>query len=129
MLLAVLAGGTVSSQPSDRSNAAPASSAAPSSQGMFAGVTVRAPDAFYDPPANVPNGTGALLRSEPLKDVTLFSPAELKGDPHYSGFIRVVGGEATVRKHLEHLVVARENIRAEFANSLPLRDPRQMLQE
>jgi hypothetical protein len=59
----------------------------------------------------------------------IFSPAERKGDPHYSGFIRVVGGEAPVRKHLEHLVVARENIRAEFANSVPLRDSRQMLEE
>lgn len=34
-------------------------------------VTVRAPDAFYDPPADLPNRPGSLLRSEPLKDVTL----------------------------------------------------------
>jgi hypothetical protein len=32
---------------------------------------VHAPDAFYDPPAHVPSLPGALLRSEPLRDVTL----------------------------------------------------------
>ena len=41
------------------------------SQAVTAGITVRPPDAFYDPPANVPHKPGALLRSEPLKDVTL----------------------------------------------------------
>jgi pimeloyl-ACP methyl ester carboxylesterase len=44
---------------------------------MLANVTARAPDAFYDPPAQVPNRPGALLRSEPLKDVTL--PAGMRG--------------------------------------------------
>lgn len=41
------------------------------SQDKFAGITASAPDAFYDPPAQVPGRSGALLRSEPLKDVTL----------------------------------------------------------
>jgi hypothetical protein len=57
------------------------------------------------------------------------SAAELQDDAHYSGFIGVVEGEATVRKDFKHLVVARENIRAEFANFIPSRDSRQMLQE
>jgi pimeloyl-ACP methyl ester carboxylesterase len=38
---------------------------------------MHAPDAFYDPPANLPHQPGALLRSEPLKDVTL--PAGIRG--------------------------------------------------
>jgi acetyl esterase/lipase len=37
----------------------------------------RTPDAFYDPPANLPNRPGVLLRSEPLKGVTL--PAGMQG--------------------------------------------------
>jgi pimeloyl-ACP methyl ester carboxylesterase len=36
-----------------------------------ASISVHAPDAFYDPPANLPNRPGVLLRSERLKDVTL----------------------------------------------------------
>jgi pimeloyl-ACP methyl ester carboxylesterase len=46
-------------------------------QDMSAGVTLRAPDAFYDPPAQVPDRPGALLRSEPLQNVTL--PAGMRG--------------------------------------------------
>lgn len=34
-------------------------------------VTVHAPDAFYDAPAQLPAKAGVLLRSEPLQDVTL----------------------------------------------------------
>jgi pimeloyl-ACP methyl ester carboxylesterase len=34
-------------------------------------IAVHAPDAFYDPPANLPKRPGVLLRSERLKDVTL----------------------------------------------------------
>jgi hypothetical protein len=34
-------------------------------------ISVRPPDAFYDPPEGVPDKPGVLLRSEPLKDVTL----------------------------------------------------------
>jgi pimeloyl-ACP methyl ester carboxylesterase len=40
-------------------------------------ISVRTPDAFYDPPTNIPSRPGALLRSEPLKDVTLL--AGMKG--------------------------------------------------
>src|SRR5436190_7927661 len=42
-----------------------------------ASVTMQAPDAFYDPPADLPREPGALLRSEPLKDVIL--PADVRG--------------------------------------------------
>jgi pimeloyl-ACP methyl ester carboxylesterase len=63
------------SEPHSESNKPPASPTAsspqPASQEMRAGVTVHAPDAFYDAPANMPKRSGALLRSEPLKDVTL----------------------------------------------------------
>jgi pimeloyl-ACP methyl ester carboxylesterase len=45
--------------------------AAQTGQGMSAPITVHVPDAFYDPPANVPKRPGVLLRSERLKDVTL----------------------------------------------------------
>jgi pimeloyl-ACP methyl ester carboxylesterase len=38
---------------------------------------MHAPDAFYDPPADLPHKPGALLRSEPLKDVIL--PAGMQG--------------------------------------------------
>lgn len=38
---------------------------------------MRAPDAFYDPPAERPDKPGELLRSEPLKDVTL--PPGMRG--------------------------------------------------
>src|SRR5262245_3697111 len=58
-----------------RSNAAPSSLAQP--EGTSAAIAVRAPDAFYDPPAKVPNRPGALVRSEPLEDVTL--PAGMRG--------------------------------------------------
>jgi pimeloyl-ACP methyl ester carboxylesterase len=54
-----------------------ATNAAALSEAVAPGVTARAPDAFYDPPANVPNKPGVLLRSEPLKGVTL--PAGLQG--------------------------------------------------
>jgi acetyl esterase/lipase len=40
-------------------------------------ITAHAPDAFYDPPAHVPDQPGALLRSESLNDVTL--PAGMQG--------------------------------------------------
>src|SRR5262245_10124766 len=59
-----------SESPSSESAAAPTSSTAPPAQ-ADANVTVRAADAFYDPPADVPSRPGSLLRSEPLKDVTL----------------------------------------------------------
>jgi pimeloyl-ACP methyl ester carboxylesterase len=53
------------------------SSAAPTPQEIHARITAHAPDAFYDPPSDVPRNPGELLRSEPLKDVTL--PAGVRG--------------------------------------------------
>ena len=47
------------------------------SQTESVGITARAPDAFYDPPANVPDQPGILVRSEPLRHVTL--PAGMLG--------------------------------------------------
>src|SRR5947208_16667480 len=47
------------------------SSPAPTPQAFRASVTAHAPDAFYDPPSDVPRKPGELLRSEPLKDVML----------------------------------------------------------
>ena len=53
------------------------SSATPTPQGIRASITAYAPDAFYDPPADISREPGVLLRSEPLKDVTL--PAGMRG--------------------------------------------------
>jgi pimeloyl-ACP methyl ester carboxylesterase len=53
------------------------SSAAPTPQEARASITAHAPDAFYDPPSDLPHQPGALLRSEPLKDVVL--PAGMRG--------------------------------------------------
>src|SRR5207244_13632902 len=47
------------------------SSAAPTPQAFRASITAHAPDAFYNPPSDVPRKPGELLRSEPLKDVIL----------------------------------------------------------
>lgn len=44
---------------------------------LVAGVTIHAPDAFYNPPAHASRQRGALLRSEPLKGVSL--PDGLRG--------------------------------------------------
>ncbi len=57
--------------------APPESSAAPTPQGVQPVITAHAPDAFYDPPSDVPRQLGVLLRSEPLKDVIL--PAGMQG--------------------------------------------------
>src|SRR5262245_4997752 len=76
LLLVALAGLWNPFGASSRLNAAPTSSASPP-QGRLAGITVYEPDAFYDPPAEVPDRPGALLRSEPLADVTL--PAGVQG--------------------------------------------------
>ena len=46
-------------------------------QEVRASVTAHAPDAFYDSPSDSSRKPGALLRSEPLKDVTL--PAGVRG--------------------------------------------------
>jgi len=53
------------------------SSAAPTPQGVRASITAHAPDAFYDPPSDMSRQPGALLRSEPLKEVIL--PAGVRG--------------------------------------------------
>src|SRR5881628_415689 len=53
------------------------SSAAPTPHAFRASITAHAPDAFYDPPSNMSHQPGALLRSEPLKDVIL--PAGMRG--------------------------------------------------
>src|SRR5258705_2906390 len=53
------------------------SSAAPTPQGVRASITAHAPEAFYDPPSDLCRQPGALLRTEPLKDVIL--PAGMRG--------------------------------------------------
>jgi len=53
------------------------SSTPPTRQEVRTSVTMQTPDAFYDPPPDVPRKPGALLRSEPLKDVTL--PVGVRG--------------------------------------------------
>ena len=57
--------------------AAAESSASPTPLAFRASITARAPDAFYDPPSDASRKPGALLRSEPLKDVIL--PAGVRG--------------------------------------------------
>src|SRR5437667_3474829 len=53
------------------------SSPAPTPHEIPARITAHAPDSFYDPPSDLPHHPGALLRSEPLKDVIL--PAGIRG--------------------------------------------------
>jgi pimeloyl-ACP methyl ester carboxylesterase len=53
------------------------SSVAPTPQVVRTSITAHAPDAFYDPPSDRLRQPGALLRSEPLKDVML--PAGMRG--------------------------------------------------
>jgi pimeloyl-ACP methyl ester carboxylesterase len=78
MLLVALAGAVGNRfEPWLKASAAPPSGGAQSTQEKFQGITVRAPDAFYDPPAQIPGRPGALLRSETLKDVML--PAGMRG--------------------------------------------------
>src|SRR4029077_3970618 len=72
-LLVVLLAGTGCNRPKRASSE---SSAAPTPQGVRASITAHAPDAFYDPPSDLSRQPGALLRSEPLKDVIL--PAGMK---------------------------------------------------
>ncbi|MGB9476423.1 MAG: hypothetical protein WCE87_15270, partial [Candidatus Udaeobacter sp.] len=52
-------------------------SSTPTPQAFGASITAYAPDAFYDPPSDASRQPGALLRSEPLKDVIL--PAGTRG--------------------------------------------------
>ena len=53
------------------------SSTPSTTQAARATITAHAPDAFYDPTLDAPRKPGALLRSEPLKDVIL--PAGIRG--------------------------------------------------
>jgi pimeloyl-ACP methyl ester carboxylesterase len=53
------------------------STAAPTPHNIRATITAHAPDAFYDPTLNMSHQPGALLRSEPLKDVIL--PSGVRG--------------------------------------------------
>jgi len=61
----------------NRPKRASSESSAPTPHGIRASVTAHAPDAFYDPPADLPRQPGALLRNEPLKEVML--PAGMRG--------------------------------------------------
>jgi pimeloyl-ACP methyl ester carboxylesterase len=67
-LLFVLLAGASCNRPNGASSE---SSATPTRQAVRASITAHAPDAFYDPPSDLPHQAGALLRSEPLKDVML----------------------------------------------------------
>ena len=53
------------------------SNGSPTSQKDRGSITIQAPDAFYESPVDMPRKPGALLRSEPLKDVPL--PAGVRG--------------------------------------------------
>jgi acetyl esterase/lipase len=76
VLLTVLAGAACNrSESSPTSNAVGTSGTATTT--TRPSMTARALDAFYDPPARVPNQPGVLLRSEPLKGVTL--PSGMQG--------------------------------------------------
>jgi len=57
-------------------SAAPKTSAGPASPAL-ASIATRPPDAFYDPPSKLPPKPGALVRSEPLKNVAL--PEGMRG--------------------------------------------------
>jgi len=74
VLLLVLFAGAGCNRPKQVSSE---SSASPTPQGERATITMQAADAFYDPPADMPRKSGALLRSEPLKDVIL--PTGVRG--------------------------------------------------
>jgi acetyl esterase/lipase len=73
-VLLVVLGGAGCNRPKQASSE---SSAAPTPQGVRPSVTAHAPDSFYDPPSDMSHQPGALLRSEPLKDVIL--PAGIRG--------------------------------------------------
>ncbi len=73
-ILFVLLAGASCNRPNGASSE---SSATPTPHEIRARITAGAPDAFYDPPSTLPHQPGALLRSEPLKDVIL--PAGIRG--------------------------------------------------
>jgi pimeloyl-ACP methyl ester carboxylesterase len=74
-LLVLLAG--VSCNRTQPSSAESSADPTPTPPSIHARITSHAPDAFYDPPSDLPRQPGALLRSEPLKDVIL--PAGIRG--------------------------------------------------
>jgi acetyl esterase/lipase len=78
-LVAVLGGAACnrSESHSPASNAVGTSGTKPATKATHPALTARAPDAFYDPPAHLPNQPGVLLRSETLRGVTL--PAGMQG--------------------------------------------------
>src|SRR5213595_4027522 len=73
MLLVLLAGAGCNRPKRASSESGPA----PTPHEIPARITAHAPDAFYDPPSDMSHQPGALLRSEPLKDVIL--PAGMRG--------------------------------------------------
>jgi pimeloyl-ACP methyl ester carboxylesterase len=73
-VLLVLLAGVGCNRPKQASSE---SGASPTPQAVRASITAHAPDAFYDPPSDRSREPGALLRSEPLKDVIL--PAGMRG--------------------------------------------------
>jgi hypothetical protein len=73
-VLFVLLAGAACNRPKQTSSEL---SATPTPQGVRASITAHGPDAFYDPPSDLPHQPGVLVLSEPLKDVTL--PAGLRG--------------------------------------------------
>ena len=73
-VLLVLLAGTGCNRPKQASSE---SGASPTPQVVRASITAHAPDAFYDPPPDRSREPGALLRSEPLKDVIL--PVGMRG--------------------------------------------------
>ena len=73
-LLLILFAGARCNRPKQASSE---SSASPTPLGDRAGISINAPDAFYDPPANLPRKPGTLLRNERLKDLIL--PTGVRG--------------------------------------------------
>src|SRR5213594_900586 len=73
VLLVLLAGASCNRPKRASSESSPA----PTPHEIRARITAHAPGAFYDPPADLSRQPGALLRSEPLKDVIL--PAGIRG--------------------------------------------------
>ena len=73
-VLLVLLAGAGCNQPKRASSE---SNTPPTPQEVHASITTHAPDAFYDPPADMPRKPGTLLRSEPLKNLIL--PTDVRG--------------------------------------------------
>jgi pimeloyl-ACP methyl ester carboxylesterase len=73
-VLLVLLAGAGCNRPKRASSESSTPSTTPAAR---ASITAYAPDAFYDPTSDAPRKPGALLRSEPLKDVIL--PAGVRG--------------------------------------------------